>query len=82
LFLPAYEDIDFRRYFGGIPNVRQEAVFDPIFGGKITVEGEYDFKVRVRWDDDAETYAARTKSRPLFVPASRLRFGCLSTLAE
>jgi hypothetical protein len=79
LFLPAYADMDFRRYFGGIPNVKQDAVFDPIFGGKITVEGEYDFKVRVRWDDDAETYAARTKSRPLFVPASRLRFGCLDT---
>jgi hypothetical protein len=82
LFLPAYADMDFRRYFGGIPNVKQDAVFDPIFGGKITVEGEYDFKVRVRWDDNAETYAARTKSRPLFVPASRLRFGCLETDAS
>jgi hypothetical protein len=79
IFLPAYADMDFRRYFGGIPNIKQDSVFDPIFGGKITVEGEYDFKIRVIWDDDMETYKGRTKSRPLLVPASRLRFGCLAT---
>jgi hypothetical protein len=80
IFLPAYADMDFRRYFGGIPNVKPDAVFDPVFGGgKITVGGEYDFKIRIRWDDNAETYFGRTKSRPLLVPASRLRFGCLTT---
>jgi hypothetical protein len=79
LFLPAFEDMDFRRYFGGIPNVKQDPIFDSLFGGKITIEGEFDFTVRVRWDDDAETYIGRVKSRPLLVPASRLRFGCLTT---
>jgi hypothetical protein len=83
LFLPSYEDMDFRRYFGGIPNIKQDSIFDPLYGaGKITIDGEYDFKIRVRWDDNAETYTGRTKSRPLFVPASRLRFGCLMTQAE
>jgi hypothetical protein len=79
IFLPAFEMMDFRRYFGGIPNIKLDSVFDPLFGDKITVEGEYDFKIRIRWDDDAETWKGRTRSRPLFVPASRLRFGCLNT---
>jgi hypothetical protein len=79
IFLPSYEAMDFRRYFGGIPSIKLDPVFDPLFGNKITVEGEYDFKIRVWFDDDAETYKGRTRSRPLFVPASRLRFGCLHT---
>ncbi|MCL2093814.1 MAG: major capsid protein [Treponema sp.] len=76
--LPAYENIDFRRYFGGIPNIKLDPVFDPLFGNKITVEGEYDFKIRIWFDEDAETYKGRTRSRPLFVPASRLRLGCMT----
>ncbi|GHV90454.1 hypothetical protein AGMMS50268_09570 [Spirochaetia bacterium] len=79
IFLPSFEAMDFRRYFGGIPNIKLDPVFDPLFGNKITIEGEYDFKIRVWFDEDAETYKGRTKSRPLFVPASRLRYGCLYT---
>jgi len=80
--LPAFENMDFRRYFGGIPNIKLDPVFDPLFANKITVDGEYDFKVRVWFDDDAETYKGRTRSRPLFVPASRLRLGCMTVLAS
>jgi hypothetical protein len=79
IIVPSYELMDFRRYFGGIPTIRLDPAFDPLFGDKITVEGEYDFKIRVWFDNDAETFKARTRSRPLFVPASRLRFGCLYT---
>lgn len=79
IFLPSYEAMDFRRYFGGIPNIKLDPVFDPLFGNKITIEGEYDFKIRIWFDEDAETYKGRTRSRPLFVPASRLRLGCLYT---
>ncbi|MCL2381348.1 MAG: major capsid protein [Treponema sp.] len=78
--LPSYENMDFRRYFGGIPSIKVDPVFDPLFGNKITVEGEYDFKVRVWFDEEAETYKSRTRSRPLFVPASRLRFGCMTVI--
>jgi hypothetical protein len=78
LALPSYENMDFRRYFGGIPNIKVDPVFDPLFANKITVEGEYDFKIRIWFDEDAETYKGRTRSRPLFVPASRLRFGCMT----
>jgi hypothetical protein len=81
LALPAYENMDFRRYFGGIPNIKIDPVFDPLFANKIPVEGEYDIKIRVWFSNDAETYMARTRSRPLFVPASRLRFGCLTVTA-
>jgi hypothetical protein len=80
LFLPALEDLDFRRLFGGIPQVRPDRIFDEIFGAdKITIDGEYDFKPRVRWDDKGETYYGAVKSRPLCFPASIDRFGRLTT---
>ena len=80
--LPSYENADFRRYFGGIPNIALNPAFEPLFGHKITVEGEFDFKIRVWLDNNAETWKGRTRSRPLLVPASRMRFGCLTTVAE
>ena len=78
--LAAYEKLDFRRYFGGIPNIKLDPVFDPLFGNKLTVEGQYDFKIRVWFDEAAETYKGRTRSRPLCVPASKLRFGCMTAI--
>jgi len=80
--LPSYENADFRRYFGGIPNIALDPAVEPLFGHKITVEGEFDFKIRVWLDNNAETWKGRTRSRPLLVPASRMRFGCLTTVAE
>jgi hypothetical protein len=47
IFLPDIDELDFRRVFGGIPNVKIDAVFDPIFGGKIPIGSEYDFRGRV-----------------------------------
>jgi hypothetical protein len=80
LFLPAVEDLDFRRLFGGIPQVKPDKTFDEIFGAnKITIGEEYDLKTRVRWDDKAETYFGEIKSRPLCFPASIDRFGALKT---
>jgi hypothetical protein len=80
LFLPAVEDLDFRRLFGGIPQIRPDTTFDQIFGAsKVTIGNEYDFRPRVRWDDKAETYFGEIKSRPLCLPVSIDRYGCLKT---
>jgi hypothetical protein len=80
LFLPDFDDLDFRRIFGGIPTVRPDTTFDQLFGAsKVTIEGEYDFRPRVYWDEKGETYVGEIKSRPLCLPVSIDRFGCLTT---
>jgi hypothetical protein len=80
LFLPAIEDLDFRRLFGGIPTVRPDKTFDQIFGAtKVNINNEYDFRPRVYYDEKAETYIGEIKSRPLCLPVSIDRFGCLTT---
>lgn len=82
LFLPDFDDLDFRRVFGGIPNIRPDTTFDQIFGaGKVTIDGAYDFRPRVYWDEKNETYVGGIKSRPLCLPVSIDRFACLTTKA-
>jgi hypothetical protein len=80
LLLPDPEDLDFRRVFGGIPTVRPDTTFDELFGSKIEIGGEYDFRSRVFWDEKAETYFGEVKSRPICWPVSIDRFACLTTV--
>jgi hypothetical protein len=80
IFLPDPEELDFRRMFGGIPNIKVDPVFDPIFGGKIPIENEYDFRPRVYFDEPKETYVGEIKSRPATIPVSIDRYGCLTAI--
>jgi hypothetical protein len=80
IFLPDIDELDFRRVFGGIPNVKIDAVFDPIFGGKIPIGSEYDFRGRVYFDEKKETYIGEIKSRPASIPCSIDRYGCLTAI--
>jgi hypothetical protein len=82
LFLPSLAQLDFRRYFGGIPTVRLDPVFDPLFGNKIAISNEYDFRARVYFDEPRETYIGEIKSRPFMCPVSIDRFGCLTVVAD
>lgn len=82
IFLPDVAELDFRRMFGGIPNIKIDAVFDPIFGGKIPIENEYDFRGRVYFDEPKETYIGEIKSRPATIPVSIDRYGCLTAIVE
>jgi hypothetical protein len=82
IFLPDLADLDFRRMFGGIPTIKVDAVFDPIFGGKIPIENEYDFRARVYFDEPKDTYVGEVKSRPASIPVSIDRYGCLTTRPE
>jgi len=82
ILLPDLEDLDFRRLFGGIPNVRpdNEKVFDSLFGAdKTQIGGEYDIRPRVYWSEDNEAYFAEVKSRPLMLPVSYRRYACIKT---
>jgi hypothetical protein len=82
IFLPDPNELDFRRLFGGIPDVKIDAVFDPIFGGKIPIDNEYDFRPRVYFDNKANTYIGEVRSRPAMIPASIDRYGCLTAIIE
>jgi hypothetical protein len=81
LVLPDADKLDLRRYFGAIPNIKIDPVFDPIFGGKIPIGNEFDFLPRVYRDEQKDTFVGEIKSRPLFLPVSIDRFGCLNTVA-
>ena len=79
ILLPDVSDLDFRRMFGGIPSVRMDTTFDTLFGSdKTQIGGEYDIRPRVWWSDDNETYMGEVKSRPLMLPVSVNRYGCLT----
>jgi len=82
IFLPNIEDLDLRRIFGGIPDVKVDAVFDPIFGGKIPIGSEYDFKGRVYFDNPKNTYVGEIRSRPASIPVSIDRYGCLTAITN
>jgi hypothetical protein len=80
ILLPDTADLDFRRIFGGIPTIRTDTTFDQIFGAdKTQIGGEYDIRPRVFWSDDNETFIAEVKSRPLMLPVSYRRYGCIRT---
>ncbi len=73
-------DVRFRRVFGGSPTVSADTTFYQLFGAdKVQIGGEYDIRPRVFWSDDNEAYIAEIKSRPLMLPISISRYGCLKT---
>jgi hypothetical protein len=79
ILLPHTSDLDFRRYFGGIPTVISNPISEEIFGGTIPVEGEYNFRPRIYPDEKLNVWTGEIKSRPLCLPVSIDRFGCLTT---
>lgn len=80
IMLPNQADLDFRKVFGGIPVVVDSlAEVRQFLPSRVTVPGAFDFKPRVYTDEPAETTYSEIKSRPLLIPVSIDRFGCLDT---
>ncbi|GHU14105.1 hypothetical protein FACS1894161_4590 [Spirochaetia bacterium] len=79
ILLPHTSDIDFRRYFGAIPNILSDSLSNELFGDSIPIEGEYDFVTRIYPDQKKNTWVGEIKSRPILLPVSVDRFGCLNT---
>jgi hypothetical protein len=81
ILLPDPEELDFRAIFGGIPAVEpDQTVFQQLFGGdKIQIDGKYDFKPRAWWSNDKGAWWTEVKSRPLMLPVSVKRYGCIKT---
>ncbi len=80
IMLPNQADLDFRKVFGGVPVVVDSLVeVRQFLPPRVTVPGAFDFKPRVYTDESAETTYSEIKSRPLLVPVSIDRFGCIDT---
>jgi hypothetical protein len=80
ILLPAKEDLDFRKVYGGVPQILDSmAPFNQFMPSRITLPGIADFKARVYADQKAETITTEVKTRPILIPVSIDRFGCLDT---
>lgn len=80
IILADVEDLDFRCVYGGVPTLGMDAPFNEIVPETVTYEGGIRFHNRAYKDQKANTYVAETTVRPLCIPVSIDRFGCLTVL--
>ncbi|MBQ6782304.1 MAG: major capsid protein [Treponema sp.] len=79
------EDLDFRTVYGGIPSLGMKEPFTQVVPSVVTFgnsgEGTGFIRVnnRVFEDESQDTYTAEAKCRPLSIPVSIDRYGCLKT---
>ncbi len=77
--------VDFRTVYGGVPSLGMKEPFVGVVPSTVTFgddgEGTGFIKVhnRVYEDESGDTYTAEAKARPLSIPVSIDRFGCLKT---
>lgn len=81
IMLADYEDLDFRCVYGGVPSLGMDAPFSDIVPDSVTYEGGIRFHNRAYKDQKANTYTAETTVRPICIPVSIDRFGCLTVLS-
>lgn len=82
IMLPDMEDLDFRKCFGAVPQIVDSVPeFRDVLPSRVTVPGAFDFKPRIYTDEAAETVYSEIKSRPILIPVSIDRFGCIDTNA-
>lgn len=80
IILPDPEDLDFRLVYGGIPIVVDSVPeFRDVLPSRVTVPGAFDFKPRIYMDEPMESVYSEIKSRPLCIPVSIDRYGCIDT---
>jgi len=75
----APQDLDFRAVYGGVPTLGMKDPFRSIIPSEVTYENGLRVTNRVYEDEAADTFQAESKCRPLLIPVSIDRFGCLET---
>lgn len=75
------EDLDFRLVYGGVPSLPMAEPFESALPSEVIYDGNVRFNNRVFKDEKANTYTAETTARPICIPTSIDRFGCLTVLA-
>ncbi len=78
----AVEDLDFRCVFAGVPSLGMQDPFKSIIPSEVTYDGFMRVHNRVFMDTHEDTFKAETKCRPLCIPVSIDRFGCIATKKE
>lgn len=79
------EDLDFRTVYGAVPTLGMTEPFSDVVPDVVTFgdEGEGTGFIRVNnrvyRDESGDTYTAEAKCRPLSIPVSIDRYGCLKT---
>ena len=81
IVLPDTEDLDFRLVYGGVPDFEADEPFNQIIPPTTTVDGAIRFHNRVYKDTKLRAYTGEVTSRPICIPVSIDRFGCLKTKA-
>lgn len=75
------EDLDFRLVYGGVPSLPMQEPFASVVPEEVTYGDSVRFNNRVYTDIPKNKHFAEATSRPLCVPVSIDRFGCMTVLS-
>lgn len=79
--LPRGEEVDFRTIYGGVPSRGMVPPFSDAFPAVVTYSDDGGFvraHNRVYWDEKGDCFSVESKCRPLSIPVSIDRWGCLT----
>lgn len=79
ILLSSEEDLDFRLVYGGIPTMGMDEPFREIIPEIVRIDGAIEYHNRVYKDQKGDVYVGESKIRPICIPVSIDRFGCLTT---
>jgi len=79
ILLADIEDLDFRLVYGGVPTIGMDSPFKEIVPDVVRIDGTIEFHNRVYRDQKGDVYVGETKVRPICIPVSIDRFGCIDT---
>lgn len=75
----AMEDLEFHTVYGGVPTLGMKEPFTGVVPSVVKYDNFMRINNRVWHDEREDTYIAESKCRPLCIPVSIDRFGCLTT---
>lgn len=81
IMLANVEDLDFRLVYGGVPSLGMIEPFASVVPDTVVYEGGMKVNNKVYNSDDKDTTVAQATVRPVCIPVSIDRFGCLTVLS-
>ena len=81
IMLADVEDLDFRLVYGGVPSLGMVEPFASVVPDTVIYQGGMKVHNKVYNNDDKDTTVAQATTRPVCIPVSIDRFGCLTVLS-
>lgn len=78
IMLADVEDLDFRLVYGGVPSLGMIEPFASVIPDTVIYQGGMKVHNKVYNNDDKDTTIAQATTRPICIPVSIDRFGCLT----